>query len=94
MYAMLSNVYPKAVTRASLLCHARSQRVVQLKKEDEEAREKLSKNFALGKEAYACGEYPASVKLLEVSQPGAGHMYGHGGHLHSLAQKGMLYTDR
>jgi hypothetical protein len=37
-----------------------------LKKEDEEAREKMSRNFALGKEAYACGEYPASVKLLEV----------------------------
>jgi len=40
-------------------------RVIQLGKEDEEARRKLSENFALGKEAYSCGEYGASVVLLE-----------------------------
>lgn len=43
------------------------QRAIELRKEDEEARNRLSRNFMLGKEAYACGEYLAAVTLLEAA---------------------------
>ena len=44
-----------------------TQRVAELKKEEEEDKRRRSQNFALGKEAYGCGEYAAAVKLLENS---------------------------
>ncbi len=42
-----------------------TQRADELQKEDEARRAKLAPTLDLGKEAYACGEYAAAVKLLE-----------------------------
>ncbi|KXZ52800.1 hypothetical protein GPECTOR_8g187 [Gonium pectorale] len=42
-----------------------AKRAAELKAEDEELKERLARNLELGKRAYECGEYPASVRLLE-----------------------------
>lgn len=41
------------------------QRASEIKREEAEAKERLSRNLNLGKRAYEVGEYMASVKLLE-----------------------------
>ncbi|KAG2439345.1 hypothetical protein HXX76_004704 [Chlamydomonas incerta] len=44
-----------------------AKRAAELKKEEDEIKAKLARNLELGKKAYECGEYPASVKLLEAA---------------------------
>lgn len=41
------------------------QRAAELKAEDAAIKERMARNLELGKRAYECGEYPASVRLLE-----------------------------
>lgn len=43
------------------------QRASEIKAEEAELKVKLCRNLELGKKAYECGEYPASVKLLEAA---------------------------
>lgn len=40
------------------------QRAMDLKREEEEAKERLSRNFKYGKLCYERGEYPAAVQFL------------------------------
>lgn len=44
-----------------------AQRASEIKAEEAELKVKLCRNLELGKKAYECGEYPASVKLLEAA---------------------------
>ncbi|GLC37815.1 hypothetical protein PLESTB_001479500 [Pleodorina starrii] len=42
-----------------------AKRAAELKAEEDAVKERLARNLELGKKAYECGEYPASVRLLE-----------------------------
>ncbi|GIL46714.1 hypothetical protein Vafri_3632 [Volvox africanus] len=55
-----------------------AKRASELKAEEEALKERLARNLELGKRAYACGEYPASVRLLEqaVTDVGADTVLG------------------
>ncbi|GIL70912.1 hypothetical protein Vretimale_3875 [Volvox reticuliferus] len=55
-----------------------AKRASELKAEEEALKERLARNLELGKRAYECGEYPASVRLLEqaVKDVGADTVLG------------------